>query len=141
NYSIPPTHRKKSYHPPRPPKTPRRYSTDSDGFVNIFLQIHVERVFQKPGIAVIIFRHADDDSVAALDSCRECRVLHLLTSIIESHREFAHIDELRFYPRALFCLFENESGRVLGLSPLTGCPENHRNKKRTSLFEMDFLWP
>src|SRR2546430_12345596 len=113
-----------------PPKRRRRHAANSNRLVNVFFQIHIERVFQKPRITVIVFGRDNDQPVAAIDHRRERWVLHLLACIIQFHWEFAHIDQFRLHIRALLCLLKNETRDVLALPSLTRSSENNGNKKR-----------
>src|SRR5256886_16867827 len=113
-----------------PPKRSRRHAANSNRLVNVFFQIHIERVFQKPRITVIVFGRDNDQPVAAIDHRRERWVLHLLACIIQFHWEFAHIDQFRLHIRALLCLLKNETCDVLALPSLTRSSENNGNKKR-----------
>src|SRR5437764_587819 len=44
-------------------------AANSDHLVDVLLQIHVERVLQQSGVAMIVFRGHEDKAVATLDSC------------------------------------------------------------------------
>src|SRR2546429_3557173 len=98
--------------------------------MDVFLQIHVEGVLQQSRETVIVLRRYDDETVAALDRRRKFRVLHLLTSVIELHRQRTHIDEFRFHAGALFCLLKNKPRSVFAFPALPGGAEDHWNKKR-----------
>src|SRR5437870_8302064 len=106
-----------------------RYAANPDRFVDVFLQIHVERVLQQPGETVIVLRRDDDETIAALDRGRKFRVLHLLAGVVEFHRQRAHIDEFRFHASALFGLIKDKARDVFALSALARSAQNHWNEK------------
>src|SRR5205823_8712415 len=85
-----------------------RYAANPDRFVDVFLQIHVERVLQQPGETMIVLGRDYDETVATLDRVCEFRVLHLLAGVIEFHWQRAHIDKFRFHVFSLFRLLKNE---------------------------------
>ena len=98
--------------------------------MDVFLQIHIERVLQQSGKTVIVLGCDDDQTIAALDRRRKFRVLHLFAGVIEFHRQRAHIDEFRFYAGALFGLFKHELRGVFAFAALPRGPEDHWNEKR-----------
>src|SRR5205814_3460720 len=107
----------------------RRNTADADRLVNVFFQVHVERVFQKPGITMIVFGHNENDSIAPLDRRRECCIFHLLSGVIEPHRKLAHVDQLRLHIYVFLCLLKNKMRDVLALSPPTSRSKDHWNNK------------
>src|SRR5262249_35389776 len=122
-------HRQEALDYPRAAKRSSRDAANPNRLVNVFFQVHVQRVFQKPGITMIVFWHNEDDSIALLDRRRERCVFHLLSLIIEPHRNLAHVDQLCFHIHAFLCLLKNKTRHAFALSPLTSRSENHWNKK------------
>src|SRR5437870_7943073 len=108
-----------------------RYAANPDRFVDVFLQLHVERVLQQPGETVIVLRRDDDETIAALDRGRKFRVLHLLAGVVEFHRQRAHIDEFGFHASALFYLIKDKARGVFAFPTLARSAENQWNEKRT----------
>src|SRR6266571_4995845 len=123
-------HRQEILNHTRAAKRPSRDPANPDRLVNVFFQVHVQRVFQKPGITMIVFRHNENDSVALLDHGRERCVFHLLSRIIKPHRKLAKVDQLRLDIRVFLCLLKNKMRDVFALSPLSSCSEDKRNKER-----------
>jgi hypothetical protein len=53
----------------------------------------------------------------------------LLSGIVELHRQFPHVDQLRLNVRTFLRLLEHETRHVLALPSLTRSSKNNRNEK------------
>src|SRR5207248_9195395 len=68
-------HRKQRLDYARAAERTSRNAANPDGFVDVFFEIHIERMLQQPRIAMIIFRHHQNYSVGASHEIGETRIL------------------------------------------------------------------
>src|SRR5689334_15915407 len=116
----------------------RRYATDANRFVDIFLQVGIEDVFEHAGITVVVFGHDQDQSIRALASRRESVVLDLLSRIGRRKVQLSDVDQLRLDTFTLFDLFENKLRDVFAGAPFAHSSENNGNEEWSTVHRLTF---
>src|SRR6266581_4525897 len=109
-----------------------RNTTNADCFVDVFLQVCIEDMFQQAWETVIVFRDHEDKSVSPRDPCRELAVFERFAGVIHRHRNFPDVDQFGFNIFAFRHFAENEISSGFGQAALPRCTDNDREKNGSS---------
>src|SRR5437762_5903451 len=119
---------------PRATEWASRHATNSNCFMDVFLQVCIEHMLQETWETMVIFRNDEDKPIGAIDGHREFAVLKSFAGVIHSNGNFPDVDQFGF-DVATFCNFaENKVGRGLGQSTLSRRADDDRKKNRSNYF-------
>src|SRR5215467_6906192 len=107
--------------------------------MDILFKIRIEHMLQHSGVAMVVFRYHQNETISPLANLREFGILNLLARIIGRKSQVANINELCFNALALLHFAVNKLSDIFASASLAHCTKDHRNEEWSISHRLRYL--